>query len=122
MKDHVIPEDRCRHGHLTAGLMMRLKCSVSNYIAKNEWFYIGITNRPYRRSIEHEWRNHERMILLYRTTSESYVRSLERDFVNRIESILSATKRWLMPQVVAVALMGKACIICTYCYRFRNWK
>ena len=82
MKDHVIPENRCRHGHLTAGLMMRLKCSVSNYITKNEWFYIGITNRPYRRSIEHEWRNHERMILLYRTTSESYVRSLERDFVN----------------------------------------
>ena len=67
MKDHVIPENRCRHGHLTAGLMMRLKCSVSNYITKNEWFYIGITNR---------------MILLYRTTSESYVRSLERDFVN----------------------------------------
>ena len=96
MKDHVILEDRCRHGHLTAGLMMRLKCSVSNYIAKNEWFYIGITNRPYRRSIEHEWRNHERMILLYRTTSESYVRSLERDLLICIEPILSTTKRWLM--------------------------
>ena len=40
-------------------------------------------NKPaYRRSIEHEWRNHDRIILLYRTTSESYVRSLERDFVN----------------------------------------
>lgn len=82
MKDYVIPEDRCRHGHLTAGLMMRLKCSVSNYIAKNKWFYIGITNRPYKRSIEHGWRNHNRMILLYRTTSESYVRLLERVLVD----------------------------------------
>lgn len=77
MKNHVIPEDRCRHGHLTAGLMMRLKCSVSNYIAKNEWFYIGITNRPKQRSNEHERRNHDRMILLYCTTSELYVRLLE---------------------------------------------
>jgi|GEM_PF-4628422 hypothetical protein len=122
MKDHVILEDRCRHGHLTAGLMMRLKCSVSNYIAKNEWFYIGITNRPYRRSIEHEWRNHERMILLYRTTSESYVRSLERDFVNLYRTDPKYNEKMANAQVVAVALMGKACIICTYCYRLRNWK
>ena len=83
MKEHIIPEDRTLTGHLTPELLKRLKSSISNYIAKNEWFYLGITNRPYQRSIEHEWRNHDRMVLLYRTSSQRYVRILEAELVDK---------------------------------------
>lgn len=83
MTEHIIPEDNSRTGHLTPNLLKGLKSSISNYIAKNEWFYLGITNRPYKRSIEHEWRNHDRMVLLYRTTSNRYVRLLESELVEK---------------------------------------
>lgn len=83
MKEHIFPEDRSLTGHLTPELLKRLKSSISNFIAKNEWFYLGITNRPYKRSIEHEWRNHDRMVLLYKTTSQRYVRILEAELVDK---------------------------------------
>lgn len=80
------PEWLYYSGHLTSDLKSRLKNSISNFIIHTDFFYIGITDNPYRRFREHKFKGFKRMVVLYRTSSAKYEKNLEKELVEYYRS------------------------------------
>lgn len=65
--------------------LLKLKISIKYYSSKYRKVYIGVTNNPERRAVQHEKSNElwDFMVVQYKTTSVKFVTRAEKELVNQ---------------------------------------